>query len=99
MVSRDKSLAKPTVYLYASRRVANIEDYRRLLTIKPIKFSVGLIDSLGLDLIIKVFLLFFYMPYEQRFYDVMMSESRNLHLKKRHPGCGVRMWSLFARIF
>jgi len=58
-VSRNKSLTS-----IASRRVVNIEDYRISLTIEPIKFLVGSIDSLGLNLIIKVFLLVLYMSYE-----------------------------------
>jgi len=93
-MSRDKSLARPTVY--ASRRVVNTEDYWSSLTIEPIKFSVGLIDSLGLNPIIKMFLLF-PMPYEQRYYNTMF-ESRNFHFKKRHrrPGCEVRMRCPFS---
>jgi len=95
-MSRDKSLARSTVYLFASRRVANTKDYRSSLMIEPIKFSVGLINSLGLNSIIKMLLLF-PMPYEQKYCDAM-SKSRNLHFKKcyRCPGCEIRIGCSFS---
>jgi len=56
-----------TVYLYANRRVASTWDYQISITVKPIKFQIGSINSLGLIYIIKVLLFFSYVSHEPRY--------------------------------
>ena len=64
----------------ATRRVASLCDYWISITIEPIKFWVGSIDSLGSNYIIKVFLFFLYVPYVRRYYDAKF-ESRIFTLR------------------
>jgi len=59
------------------------------------KFSLGAIDSLGSNCIIKVFSFFLYMPYERRYCDAK-SESGNFLLRNVvivivDPSCVVRL--------
>jgi len=69
------------VYLYASQRIASIRDYRISITVKSIKFWVGLFDNLGLNYIIKVFLFFFCVLYKRRYRDAKFESGT---FKKRH---------------
>ena len=48
-------------------------NYEFSITVNQINFLMGLLDSLGLICIIKVFLFFFCVPYEQRYFDVNFS--------------------------
>ena len=45
-------------------------DYKFSITVNQINFLMGLLDSLGLIFIIKVFLFFFCVLYERRYFDV-----------------------------
>jgi len=69
-----------TVYLYANRQVASTRDYRISITVEPMMFWLGAIDSLGSNCIIKVFSFFLYVPYERRYCDTKF-ESGNFLLR------------------
>lgn len=72
-MSRTKSrvtIARWSMYLYASRLVKSTSNYRISITAKPIEFLIGLIDSLGFNYIKKVSLLLLYVYYKQKYYDV-----------------------------
>jgi len=66
--------------VYTSRQFASARDYQILITVKPMKFWIGAIDSLGSKCIIKMFLFFLYVSYERRYCNAKF-ESGNLLLR------------------